>query len=143
MTGDESRAAKPRKIRMMAATVPVFRHAGLEFGGAWNPLDVAAMSDAERECVRTYRGRFIRVHPDDARALDTLLAQADGEAGVAHEPSAPDGPDSPSAPGHEGEDLEAMTVAELRELAAELGVDVPPNIRKRELVALLDAATTR
>lgn len=53
----------------------------------------------------------------------------------AHEVAGPDGPDG-SDDG--GGDLSTLKVAELKQLAADRGLDVQPNARKADLVALLE-----
>lgn len=57
-----------------------------------------------------------------------------GVAVLANGP-APDEPDAPDAP--MADDLEAMTVAQLRTLAAERGVDVSQARRKADIIAAL------
>lgn len=159
----------PVRVRLAAASVPRFRHAGLVFGAAWAAHDLEAMAPAQRACVETYLGRFIRVHPRDEDKLraffhppsGTAMMPAEVSEVVAERESEADEPVEAAAAAAElderDDDIEreddierdedanaysGMTVAELREMATELGVDLSNSKRKADIIRALEEATS-
>ena len=141
------------KVRMRAASVPRFRHAGLVFGPGWNDYALAELGDEQRLAIRTYLGRFIAVHPSDTGALRAWLANegeavdidadeadididadtvSDAGADTENDTDVDTGTDADDA------DLESMTMRDLRAMADDLGIQVPSSVRKKaELIELL------
>ena len=118
------------KIRMMSIGGPRFRHAKLKFGPGWAGYDVAAMSDEQRAAVKEYLGRFIRVHPADEERLTELLEGLPGEA--ANDNALPESPAR----------YRDMSMADLRALATDLGIEVPASARKKaEIIEAIERAT--
>ena len=89
--------------------------------------------DRQAGVYRRY-GEEIVVTEERARVIigAGVAVLANGPAPAVDEPDAPDAPDAPMA-----DDLEAMTVAQLRTLAAERGVDVSQARRKADIIAAL------
>ena len=77
-------------------------------------------------------GQTVDVHPDDLERFDRL----NGAAIAEDEPEAD--PDE-AAEGDLPEDLQALNLAELREVAKEQGVDLGGATRKADIIAALSA----
>ena len=95
---------------------------------------IALASYRRADEAETYAmfGETIDVHPDDLERFDRL----NGAAIAEDEPEAD--PDE-AAEGDLPEDLQALNLAELREIAKEQGVDLGGATRKADIIAALSA----
>ena len=95
---------------------------------------IALASYRRADEAETYAmlGETVDVHPDDLERFDRL----NGAAIVEDEPEAD--PDE-AAEGDLPEDLQALNLAELREIAKEQGVDLGGATRKADIIAALSA----
>ena len=95
---------------------------------------IALASYRRADEAETYAmlGETVDVHPDDLERFDRL----NGAAIAEHEPEAD--PDE-AAEGDLPEDLQALNLAELREIAKEQGVDLGGATRKADIIAALSA----
>ena len=96
---------------------------------------IALASYRRADEAETYAmlGETVDVHPDDLERFDRL----NGAAIVEAEPEA--GPDLPDEADDLPEDLQALNLAELREIAKEQGVDLGGATRKADIIAALSA----
>ena len=95
---------------------------------------IALASYRRADEAETYAmlGETIDVHPDDLERFDRL----NGDAIAEDEPEAdPDEAAEDDLP----EDLQALNLAELREIAKEQGVDLGGATRKADIIAALSA----
>ena len=125
-----------KRVRFAVQGVPKFRHAGLVFGPGWVAHELDALSDEQAECLRQYVSRFIRVYPSDEAAFKAWMAGdvAEAEPVTEVEPVAAAQPSS--------DDYAGYTISQLRDLAAELNIELPTSIRKRDdIVRVLEAQT--
>ena len=95
---------------------------------------IALASYRRADGAETYAmlGETVDVHPDDLERFDRL----NGAAIAEDEPEAD--PDE-AAEGDLPEDLQALNLAELREIAKEQGVDLGGATRKADIIAALSA----
>ena len=95
---------------------------------------IALASYRRADEAETYAmlGETVDVHPDDLERFDRL----NGDAIAENEPEAD--PDE-AAEGDLPEDLQALNLAELREIAKEQGVDLGGATRKADIIAALSA----
>ena len=95
---------------------------------------IALASYRRADEAETYAmlGETVDVHPDDLERFDRL----NGAAIAEDEPEAD--PDE-AAEGDLPEDLQALNLAELREIAKEQGVDLGGATRKADIIAALSA----
>ena len=95
---------------------------------------IALASYRRTDEAETYAmlGETVDVHPDDLERFDRL----NGDAIAENEPEAD--PDE-AAEGDLPEDLQALNLAELREVAKEQGVDLGGATRKADIIAALRA----
>ena len=95
---------------------------------------IALASYRRADEAETYAmlGETVDVHPDDLERFDRL----NGAAIAEDEPEAD--PDE-AAEGDLPEDLQALNLAELREVAKEQGVDLGGATRKADIIAALSA----
>lgn len=96
---------------------------------------IALASYRRADEAETYAmlGETVDVHPDDLERFDRL----NGAAIVEDEPEAD--PDLPDEADDLPEDLQALNLAELREIAKEQGVDLGGATRKADIIAALSA----
>ena len=96
---------------------------------------IALASYRRADEAETYAmlGETVDVHPDDLERFDRL----NGAAIVEAEPEAD--PDLPDEADDLPEDLQALNLAELREIAKEQGVDLGGATRKADIIAALSA----
>lgn len=96
---------------------------------------IALASYRRADEVETYAmlGETVDVHPDDLERFDRL----NGDAIAEDEPEAD--PDLPDEADDLPEDLQALNLAELREVAKEQGVDLGGATRKADIIAALSA----
>ena len=98
---------------------------------------IALASYRRADEAETYAmlGETVDVHPDDLERFDRL----NGDAIAEGEPEAD--PDLPSEAAEDDlpEDLQALNLAELREIAKEQGVDLGGATRKADIIAALSA----
>ena len=96
---------------------------------------IALASYRRADGAETYAmlGETVDVHPDDLERFDRL----NGAAIAEDEPEA--GPDLPDEADDLPEDLQALNLAELREIAKEQGVDLGGATRKADIIAALSA----
>ena len=96
---------------------------------------IALASYRRADEAETYAmfGETIDVHPDDLERFDRL----NGDAIAEDEPEAD--PDLPDEADDLPEDLQALNLAELREIAKEQGVDLGGATRKADIIAALSA----
>ena len=96
---------------------------------------IALASYRRTDEAETYAmlGETVDVHPDDLERFDRL----NGDAIAEDEPEAD--PDLPDEADDLPEDLQALNLAELRELAKEQGVDLGGATRKADIIAALSA----
>ena len=95
---------------------------------------IALASYRRTDEAETYAmlGETVDVHPDDLERFDRL----NGDAIAEDEPEAD--PDE-TAEGDLPEDLQALNLAELREIAKDQGVDLGGATRKADIIAALSA----
>ena len=96
---------------------------------------IALASYRRADEAETYAmlGETVDVHPDDLERFDRL----NGDAIAEDEPEAD--PDLPDEADDLPEDLQALNLAELREIAKEQGVDLGGATRKADIIAALSA----
>lgn len=96
---------------------------------------IALASYRRTDEAETYAmlGETVDVHPDDLERFDRL----NGDAVAEDEPEAD--PDLPDEADDLPEDLQALNLAELREVAKEQGVDLGGATRKADIIAALSA----
>ena len=96
---------------------------------------IALASYRRTDEAETYAmlGEIVDVHPDDLERFDRL----NGDAIAEDEPEAD--PDLPDEADDLPEDLQALNLAELREIAKEQGVDLGGATRKADIIAALSA----
>lgn len=96
---------------------------------------IALASYRRADEAETYAmlGETVDVHPDDLERFDRL----NGDAIAEDEPEAD--PDLPDEADDLLEDLQALNLAELREIAKEQGVDLGGATRKADIIAALSA----
>ena len=96
---------------------------------------IALASYRRADEAETYAmlGETVDVHPDDLERFDRL----NGAAIAEDEPEAD--PDLPYEADDLPEDLQALNLAELREIAKEQGVDLGGATRKADIIAALSA----
>lgn len=96
---------------------------------------IALASYRRTDEAETYAmlGETVDVHPDDLERFDRL----NGDAVAEDEPEAD--PDLPDEADDLPEDLQALNLAELREVAKEQGVDLGGATRKADIIAALGA----
>ena len=96
---------------------------------------IALASYRRADEAETYAmlGETVDVHPDDLERFDRL----NGDELAEDEPEA--GPDLPDEADDLPEDLQALNLAELREIAKEQGVDLGGATRKADIIAALSA----
>ena len=96
---------------------------------------IALASYRRTDEAETYAmlGETVDVHPDDLERFDRLNNAAIAE----NEPEAD--PDLPNEADDLPEDLQALNLAELREIAKEQGVDLGGATRKADIIAALSA----
>lgn len=59
------------KVRASTVDGPQFMHEGLLVTGpGWMEIETDSLTDAGRAALVEYRGRIIRIHPDDEAAFD-------------------------------------------------------------------------
>lgn len=56
--------------------IPAFRHDGLEVSERWSVLETDEITDATRNALRDFHGRFIQVHTEDRDKLTAELGLA-------------------------------------------------------------------
>ena len=85
-------------------------------------------------------GETVDVHPDDLERFDRLNGAAIAEDEPEADPDeAAEGDPDEAAEGDLPEDLQALNLAELREVAKEQGVDLGGATRKADIIAALSA----
>ena len=96
---------------------------------------IALASYRRADEAETYAmlGETVDVHPDDLERFDRL----NGAAIAEDEPEAD--PDLPDEADDLPEDLQALNLAELREIAKEQGVDLGGATRKADIITALSA----
>ena len=96
---------------------------------------IALASYRRADEAETYAmlGETVDVHPDDLERFDRL----NGDAIAEDEPEAE--ADLPDEADDLPEDLQALNLAELREIAKEQGVDLGGATRKADIIAALSA----
>ena len=96
---------------------------------------IALASYRRTDEAETYAmlGETVDVHPDDLERFDRL----NGDEVTEDEPEAD--PDLPDEADDLPEDLQALNLAELREIAKEQGVDLGGATRKADIIAALSA----
>lgn len=96
---------------------------------------IALASYRRTDEAETYAmlGETVDVHPDDLERFDRL----NGDEVAEDEPEAD--PDLPDEADDLPEDLQALNLAELREIAKEQGVDLGGATRKADIIAALSA----
>ena len=92
---------------------------------------IALASYRRADEAETYAmlGETVDVHPDDLERFDRLNGAAIAE----------DEPDLPDEADYLPEDLQALNLAELREIAKEQGVDLGGATRKADIITALSA----
>lgn len=98
------------------------------------PADGAMYVSPQRLCV-TAEDRLCEC--DDPEAIKLLVGEG---CEITNAEAAKYGLIASEEPEEQEEGLAALTVAELRELAEERGVDLPAQARKDEIIALLEQA---
>ena len=96
---------------------------------------IALASYRRADEAETYAmlGETVDVHPDDLERFDRLNGAAIAEAEPEADPDLPDEADDLP------EDLQALNLAELREIAKDQGVDLGGATRKADIIAALSA----
>ena len=96
---------------------------------------IALASYRRADGAETYAmlGETVDVHPDDLERFDRLNGAAIAEGEQEADPDLPDEADDLP------EDLQALNLAELREIAKDQGVDLGGATRKADIIAALSA----
>ena len=96
-------------------------------------IELASYRRADEAETYAMLGETVDVHPDDLERFDRL----NGDAIAEDEPEVD--PDLPDEADDLPEDLQALNLAELREIAKEQGVDLGGATRKADIIAALSA----